>query len=213
MVQRVALWFPENVIAVGIVCVPFIRPSPTFVSLQQMVQARPNYTYQLWMASAEAENELSSKDSIERFLKGIYRIKGDEPVPFNNGLDLLKSMGNPNLGKLWESNEVWGYYLQEFTRRGNLSGPLTYYKTRGLNYRDELEIVDTARIRCPALFIGAKLDMAVPPPAWEGQEKWVTQVEKYEIERGHWCLVEDGGKDVNPILLEWVGKVSKQAKL
>ena len=213
MVQRVALWFPENVIAVAIVCVPFIRPSPTFSSLEKMVEKYPNYAYQLWMASAEAENELSSKENIERFLKGVYRIKGDETIHFNNSVGLLQGMGNPNLGKLWESNEVWEYYLQEFNRKGNMSGPLTYYKTRGLNYRDELEIVDTARIKCPAMFIGAKLDMAVPPSAWQGQEKWVTQLEKYEIELGHWCLVEQGGKEVNGILLEWVGKVSKAAKL
>jgi pimeloyl-ACP methyl ester carboxylesterase len=211
IVQRIALWFPENVIAVGVVCVPFVRPEKVFTPLEEVVRKRPNFTYQLWFASPDSERVLSTPGAIETFLKGIFRIKGDAAVPWNVAGNSIEKMGNPSLGKVWENAEVWDYYRKSFQRQESLRGPLTYYKTRELNFRDELGL-DGRGIECPALFIGAKQDQALPPSTWRGQS-WVKNLEQHSIEGGHWCLVEDGGKEVMPILLKWVAKVSKSSKL
>lgn len=213
IVQRVALRFPEHVIAVGAICVPFMKPQTKFIPLEQMVERFPNFAYQLWFASPESEKELSSPENIEKFLKGIFRIKGDEPVTWNTDKDAMKKMGNPSLGRLWDNKvSVWEYYLDSFQRQGTLRGPLNYYKTRKLNFRDELEFADTAKIQCPALFIGAKQDIALPPSTWESQG-WVPQLERHSVSKGHWCLAEDEGEDISQVIQTWVAKISKSSKL
>jgi soluble epoxide hydrolase / lipid-phosphate phosphatase len=211
-VQRLALWHPENVIAVGALCVPFMKPQRTYTTLEQMVERFPNFEYQIWYASPESEKDLSGPETIERFLKGIFRIKGDKPAIWNTSGDVMKKMGNPSLGRLWNNEVVWKYYLHSFQKKGTLRGPLNYYKTRALNFRDELELGNTPRIQCPALFIGAKKDKALPPSIWESQD-WVPQLEKRTVNTGHWCLVEDEGKEIAPLIQAWVAKISKSSKL
>jgi soluble epoxide hydrolase / lipid-phosphate phosphatase len=209
IVQRVALWYPERVLAIGLVCVPFAKPFRTYFPLEKLVQMYPNFAYQLWFAGPDAERELSTPENIEKFLKGIFRVTGDKGGKWNVGTDLLKKMGDPSLGKLWENETVWSYYLKSFVGHGSLAGPLTYYKTRELNHRDELELVQRgAKIECPAMFVGATHDQALPPKTWDSQG-WVPQLETHVIDKTHWCLVEDEGKEVTPIIQKWVGEVSQ----
>jgi len=193
--------------------VAFLQVEKTFFPLEKVVKKYPNFAYQLWFASPDAERTLSTPDAIDRFLKAIFRIKGDAPVDWNVSENPMEKIGNPSLGKVWENQEVWNYYLQSFQRQESLRGPLTYYKTRELNYRDELALVGKGRgIECPALFIGAKKDQALPPSTW-GRQSWVKNLEMYAVTGGHWCLVENEGKEITPIILRWVAKVSKSSKL
>lgn len=212
IVQRVAMWFPDRVVAVGAICVPFIKCKSTFTSLEKMIERYPNFSYQLFFASPEAEKVLSTPNTIEKFLKGIFRIKGDPRVTWNTSDNILEAIGDPSQGRLWENDGVWEYYLRSFQRKGTLRAPLTYYKTRELNFKDELELVDKAKIQCPAMFIGAMEDRALPPSTWRGQG-WVPQLERYVVSTGHWCLVEDEGKEIAPLIQMWVEKVSKVSKL
>ena len=159
------------------------------------------------MSNPDAERKLSNPELIETFLKILFRTKNDTPVIWNTGKDFVSNVNAPSLGSIWEKPEVFEYYLQCFQRKGSLTGPLTYYKTRGLNYKDELELVDSGRIHCPALFIGALDDRAIPPSNW-GVQGWVPQLEKHTVSKGHWCLVEDQGKEIKPIIQSWVKKVS-----
>jgi pimeloyl-ACP methyl ester carboxylesterase len=212
IVQRVTLWYPDHVIALGVVCVGLLKPNAKFVPLDDMVKVYPNFAYQIYFASHQAEKELSTPDAIERFLKAIFRVKGDGPVKWNTGNDMLTKMGNPSLGKLWENQTVWQYYVRMFQKTGSLRGPLNYYKTRGLNYKDELELIDRAQIKCPTIFIGALADVALPPTTWRGQG-WVPQLERHSVNGGHWCLVEGEGKEIAPIIQSWVMKISKTSRL
>jgi soluble epoxide hydrolase / lipid-phosphate phosphatase len=212
IVQRLAFWFPKHVLAVGSICVPFTPTSAEFISIEKMVEMLPNFTYQLWFASPDCEQQLSTPDKIERFLNGVYRSKDDKPIGITKLEELVDPTRDFGRGKIWENDKVFQYYLKCFVQKGSLRGPLTYYKVRGLNYRDELEIVDTAAILCPALFVGAKFDVALPPAIWENQQ-WVPKLERYSVDCSHWCLVEDQGRQVNPLIERWVAKVSTSAKL
>ena len=133
-------------------------------------------------------------------------------MTWNLSKDVLAKMGNPSLGKLCKNKEEWEYYLQCFYRKGTLHGPLNYYKTRELNFKDELDLADNPKIQCPALFIGARLDRALPPWIWEGQG-WVPQLERYSVSTGHWCLVENAGREIAPLIQAWVAKISRGSKL
>jgi hypothetical protein len=169
--------------ALGVICVALMKPTATFVPLEDMVKAYPNFAYQIYFASHQSEEELSTPSAIERFLKAIFRVKGDGPVKWNTGKDMLTKMGNPLLGKLWENHAVWQYYLHTFQKAGSLRGPLNYYKTRGLNYKDELELIDgdaRAQMKCATMFIGALGDVALPPTTWRGQG-WVPQLERHGV--------------------------------
>jgi soluble epoxide hydrolase/lipid-phosphate phosphatase len=208
IVQRVALWFPANVIAVGCICVPFARPQTNFIPLDKLVERLPNFTYQIYLSSPEAERQLSSPANIKKFLNGMFRVKGDAPVKWNSGDAILANIGYPPLSKMWETKEIWKFYVRSFQRTGSLGGPLTYYKTRELNFKDELELEGKERIQCPAMFIGATSDQALPPAMWENQQ-WVPQLERYTVDAGHWCLIEGGGKQAGKIIQNWVSKISK----
>jgi soluble epoxide hydrolase / lipid-phosphate phosphatase len=208
----VTLWFPEHVLALGVVCVSPLKPNPTFMPLEAIVKLLPNFAYQIYYASPQAEKDLSSPEAIETFLKGMFRVKGDAPVKWNSPKDALAKMGNPSMGKLWKDKSVWEYYLRTFQKAGSLRGPLNYYKTRELNYKDELDLIDRAQIKCPVVFIGALGDVALPPKTWTGQD-WIPQLERHTVSGGHWTLVEDEGKEIAPIIQSWVAKVSKTSKL
>jgi pimeloyl-ACP methyl ester carboxylesterase len=207
IVQRVALWFPEKVLAVASVCVPFTQPQGTYIPIKQLVKRLPNFAYQIYFASPEAEQDLSSPENIERFLKALYRVNGDGPISWNSDRNLVAGLGNPTLSKLWETQDVWKFYLSSFQRVGSLRGPLTYYKTRELNYNDELGLEGKERIQCPAMFVGAMDDRALPPAMWENQQ-WVPHLERHAVGGGHWCLVENGGTEVGKVIQKWVTKVS-----
>jgi pimeloyl-ACP methyl ester carboxylesterase len=207
IVQRVSLWFPENVLAVGCICVPFAKPNADYISVEQLVKKLPNFMYQLYFASPESERDLSSPEAIEKFLKGVFRIKGDTPTIWNASNGVLAKMGDPTLSKMWETENVWKFYLRSFQMSG-LRGPLTYYKTRELNYKDEVALLGKVKIQCPAMFIGAKRDEALPPGTWENQ-LWVPHLEMYTVNGGHWCLVENGGHEIGEVIQAWVAKISK----
>ena len=214
IVQRIALWYPERVLAVGVICVPFLRVQSKFIPVKELVKISPTLTYQMWLTSPDCERTLSNPDMIQKFLKVAFSIRGDTHSNWNSGTNFLETYNEPPVGQLWEQEDpaVWQYYLSCFQKKGSLRGPLTYYKTRDLNYRDELEIVDTARIQCPAMFIGAAKDMACPPHTW-GRQEWVSQLERYAVRGGHWCLVENEGKEIAPIIQGWIARVSRTSKL
>lgn len=208
IVQRVALWYPEHVLAVAAICVPFVKPAESLVPLETLVKLFPNFAYQIWLMNPETERQLSDPKNIEKFLKGIFRIRGDPKVMWNADKDVLRKIGEPSLGRVWENQDVFQYYLRCFQRAGSMRGPLIYYKTRELNYKDELKLGSDPKIQCPAMFIGAERDPALPPILWKTQG-WVPQLEMHTVKEGHWCLVADQGKEISPILQKWVRKVSQ----
>ncbi|KAJ9383827.1 hypothetical protein DTO063F5_5131 [Paecilomyces variotii] len=92
------------------------------------------------------------------------------------------------------------YYVDEFSRNG-IHGPLNWYRTRDVNYKDELSI-SNPQIDIPVLMIQALRDTALPPHMGQGMGKFVPNLIVEQVDTSHWALWEKPG-EVNAILEMW----------
>ena len=204
--HRFALWYPELVRGLFTVCTPYTPPSKEYIPLQEVVKRVPNFGYQIQLAGGEVEEKVKTKEQIKGLLNGLFggRTKDGNVGGFDvrAGIDFtcLKDLTRTRL----MSEEMLDYYAEEYSRQG--VGPsLNWYRTREINHRDELKLLemDPARVKieCPVLFISAKKDDALPPRMSRGMEKWVPRLTRREVDASHWALWEKPD-EVNG----WIGK-------
>ncbi|KAF3384994.1 Bifunctional epoxide hydrolase 2 [Penicillium rolfsii] len=202
LAYRIALWHPELISHLFTVCVPYARPTPTYVSLEDLVKnAAPNLMYQLQFASGDLEKEIRSKSDIKQFLSALYggrTEKGEVGCDVNKGvlLDKLPALKPSRL----LSEEELDYYATEFSRTG-IHGPLNWYRTRKVNYEDELAILDR-KITIPTLFIQALRDPALPPHLGNSMAKHIPKLTLKQVNTAHWAMWEKP-EEVNGILSTW----------
>ncbi|KAF9892435.1 hypothetical protein FE257_001543 [Aspergillus nanangensis] len=191
LAYRVALWHPELVTHVFTVCVPYSAPSKTYMSINEMVaKITPHFGYQLQFIKGDLEKPCRSKEELKLFLSTLYGGRtAEREVAFNvhDGV-LLDKMYNVLPSKLLTEEEL-DFYATEFARSG-LHGPFNWYRTRKVNYEDELAILDQ-RITAPVLFIQALRDAALPP---------------HLVDTAHWALWERP-KEVNDHIAWWLEEV------
>ncbi|RKU40311.1 hypothetical protein DL546_001747 [Coniochaeta pulveracea] len=215
---RVALWFPERVKAVFSVCTPYAPPAKEYRSLEEVVKVLPNFTYQLQLAGPEVEARIDGggEKALRGFVNGMYggRTEGGE-VLFNPqkglNLDLLEEFTSAPL----VSKEEADFYVQEYSRNG-MRGPLNWYRTRKVNYEEEMELFKLGRgegkISMPALFITAKKDAALPPAMSKGMDGYFETLVRREVDANHWALWE-ASQDVNKYIGEFISDVLEGRKL
>lgn len=205
LVWRLALWYPERVSAVFSVCTPYTPPNKTFLPLEQMVQRLPNFTYQLHLAGPEVEAKIVGKDATRSFINGMYLGRGPNGEAV---LDVSRGALFENLPKVGRSPlfspEEEEYYVAEYERTG-LRGTLNWYRTRKINYEEELELVKKGRVKIsqPSLFVVATKDKALPPAMSVGMEANFDKLERHEVEADHWALVE-AAEEVNGHIGRWL---------
>lgn len=79
-----------------------------------------------------------------------------------------------------------------------------WYRTRKVNYEDELDILDR-KITAPLLFIQAIKDIALPPEMGRSMSRDVPNLTVEQVNTTHWALWEDP-VGVNNILSTWLAK-------
>lgn len=156
VVYRTAQWFPELVTHVFAVCTPYTAPSKRFISLNEMVNGPlPQFGYQMQLAGPELEADVKSYGQVRNFLRALYGGKSKHGKPCfrpESGIDLagLETIGvAPSLDGEACSSEIKSqtvtdsklqeleYYTREYMRHG-LHGPLNWYRTRRINFEDDL---------------------------------------------------------------------------
>ena len=219
LVWRMAEWYPELIKCVFSVCTPHTQASKEYRDLAKLIQAGilTNFTYQLQLAGPDVEANLQGREKIGQFISAIYGgIKDYSQSPFtvDHGVhfDRLDQAIKPPL----LSDEELKYYIDEYSRRGapEMRGGLNWYRTRQLNYEEELELAEKGqKVQPPALFISATRDRALPPSMSQGMEEGFEDLSRDEVNATHWALVE-AADDVNRIITEWLNKVlnGSQAK-
>lgn len=110
--------------------------------------------------------------------------------------------------------------------RHGLHGPLNWYRTRRINFEDDLEWVDprrskqsyanpsrlgTKQVMQPVLFISGRLDAVLKPEMSKGMEMFVANLRRREVEAGHWALTQVP-REVNETLGKWLDEVVFRAK-
>ncbi|KAJ5783071.1 hypothetical protein N7457_004845 [Penicillium paradoxum] len=203
LAYRVALWHPELVSHLFTVCVPYSRPVAKNISLEELVRTvTPNFTYQLQFKSGELEKIIRTKDDIRQFLLALY---GGRTETGEFGFDAHKGVLVDKLGVLKPSRllseKELEFYTNEFARSG-VHGPLSWYCTRDVNYKEELDILDR-QIQVPTLFIQALRDQALPAHLGKSMGKFIPQLTLKQIDTSHWALWEKP-KEVNDIIGAWL---------
>ncbi|GLB12010.1 hypothetical protein AtubIFM57258_009287 [Aspergillus tubingensis] len=206
LAYRVALWHPELVTHIFTVCVPYAAPTRKYLALEDMVEnIAPHFAYQLQFRSGNLEDVIFSKEDIEKFLSALYGGRTDDrDVAFDAEYGvLLDRMELVRPSPLLSEVEL-EYYANEFSRNG-LRGPLNWYRTREINYEEELAILN-ARITAPLLFIQALKDSALPPHLGKGMTRTVPHLTYKQVNTSHWALWQEP-EEVNEIIAWWLKEV------
>lgn len=82
---------------------------------------------------------------------------------------------------------------------------MNWYRTRRVNYEEELAILDR-KITIPVLFIQALKDQALPPHLGKSMAKHVPNMTMKQVNTAHWALWEKP-EDVNRIISTWMKDV------
>ncbi|KAJ6095996.1 hypothetical protein N7486_006742 [Penicillium sp. IBT 16267x] len=200
---RVALWHPDLVTHLFTLCVPYSSPKKDYLSLEEMARTvMPNFGYQMQFASGELEKVIQSKEEIKQFLTALL---GGRTPERQAGFEAEKGILLDRLMRLRHSRllseEELEYYGTEYSRHG-IHGPLNWYRTRKLNFEDELSIVGRM-ITVPTLFIQALRDEALPPHLGKAMGKQIPRLALKQVDTAHWAHWEKP-EEVNTIISEWL---------
>ncbi|KAI9930463.1 hypothetical protein ASPWEDRAFT_461745 [Aspergillus wentii DTO 134E9] len=206
LAYRVALWHPDLVSHVFTVCVPFTAPTRKYIPLNEFVETiAPHFAYQLQFQSGDLEKAIQTEDDIKRFLSAMYGGKTEEKdvafyAEYGVVLDNLPRLQPSRL----LSDEELDYYAKEFSRHG-IHGPLNWYRTREINYKDELSILNR-RMTAPVLFIQALKDTALPAHLGKGMTRTIPHLTFQQVNTSHWALWEKP-EEINEIIAWWLEEV------
>ncbi|OIW33606.1 alpha/beta-hydrolase [Coniochaeta ligniaria NRRL 30616] len=205
LVWRLALWYPSRVAAVFSVCTPYSPPDKAYLSPEQVVARLPNFTYQLQLIGPEVEAGIAGEAATRQFVNGMFGGRTpDGGAVFSTARGVIFD----NLDKVGQSPllspEEVEVYVREYQKNG-MRGPLNWYRTRKINYEEELELVERGRgrIAAPSLFVLATKDNALPPTMSAGMEAHFDRLERREVEATHWALVE-AAAEVNGHVGRWL---------
>jgi soluble epoxide hydrolase / lipid-phosphate phosphatase len=209
IVYRIALWQPQLAAAVISICTSYNRPSMIFRTTQQLVETiLPNFRYQIQFAGPEVGERIQGKEKLKEFLNAMYSGRGP-----NGEVGFVPEQGIlfENLPKLKKTRlldeEELDYYAECYAKNG-IGPPLNWYKTRELNFRDEMDLAKAKdlRIKVPTLFVPAKYDTAIPPSMARGMERNFTNLTIKEVDASHWALWQRPGM-CNTFIQEFLGKI------
>lgn len=199
---RFAQFYPERVKALVSFCTPYFVPAKQEVTLEQIVQVLPNFKYQLYLCTPEAEQDINA--NVGKFFRRVFRPAGDmDPLldPETNRL----AEGRPDQTRHEKVPEkVMDYYIKWYTERGARGG-LNWYKQTHNNFV-QCKDLDPI-IGKPAMMVIAELDKALPPSMAQKTPEYIPGIEMQLVAgSGHWILWEKP-EECNNFLKEFLGKV------
>ncbi|KAI7886113.1 alpha/beta-hydrolase [Lichtheimia hyalospora FSU 10163] len=200
---RFTQFHPERVRAVASFCTPYNPPEQQYIPLENLVEFMPNFKYQLYLVSPEAEQEIN--EHTEDFFKLIFRPASEARALIYKKTNKLV-IGRTNASKSEAlSQEVLDYYVKSYQRNGS-RGSLNWYKRRKINY-EQCKDLDPI-IRKPALMVTAANDAALPPSLTKNMHKYIPDLTQHNVDdAAHWVLWEKP-EECNKHLLNWLNKVS-----
>lgn len=207
IVWSMAQWHPNRVAGVIGVCTPLRkRPPAPPISIIKKRFGEAHYIVQF--QEQKIPEVLFAKD-VNRFVRLMFQ----KPAPrerwaslFPSVYDLpgrFKSDRPINDQNLIVSNDIIQVYVDAYVHSG-FHGGVNLYRNIDRNWelmegRDEIVIA-------PSLWVGADLDIFLPPETADDMELIVPNLEKHVIgECGHWVMWEKPDA-LNGILLDWLKK-------
>lgn len=107
----------------------------------------------------------------------------------------------PDAEQMIVGEDVIGYYVKAYKRSGFHGGANLY---RNVNRNWELMDGRAERVMAPSLWVGAGLDLFLPPESAEDMEALVPDLEKHIIpDCGHWLMWENPDA-LNALITDWL---------
>ncbi|RMD40710.1 hypothetical protein DV735_g4409, partial [Chaetothyriales sp. CBS 134920] len=222
IVYRIALYHPQLIRALFVLCTAYTPPQAVYVPLYQLVATRlPEFGYQLALASGKVEANCDTPGTIAQFLANTFGARnaaGEHAFTPANGPDLAKQATITGPPSRIFSPEEFEFYVQEYSRHG-LRGPLNWYRTREQNFVDEyLHFFDTDKsaaapgkpkpkvslsIEQETLYICATKDLVLKPWMAAKMGKFIPRLTRADVEASHWAGWERAD-EVNAIVADWL---------
>lgn len=207
IVWSMAQWRETRVAGVVSVCTP-VRPRPPAPPTEIFKKRFTDKHYFVQFQEPDAPEALFESD-IDRFFRMVFQ----RPAPRERWPALIPRVydlsGRFRAGKapppddLVLSDSDLQVYVDAY-RRSGFTGGINIYRNIDRNWalmegRDET-------VRAPSLWIGAELDMFLPPETAEGMEKIVPDLEKRVIAGcGHWVMWEQP-EALNALMIDWLDR-------
>ncbi|KOS17083.1 Bifunctional epoxide hydrolase 2 [Escovopsis weberi] len=222
LIWRMALWHPRLVKAVFALCTPMLSIPREYVDLETLVEsgALANFRYQLQFGGPVLQDHFQTREDLRRFFRVLYggTVPGTAPPAGclgPEGVMLEESFKLVGAPRLLDADELEHYaarYAERSAECGGegdpLRGPLSWYRTRRLNFDDDVELLEALggaqpRFAMPALFVAASRDRALPPAMAAGMERFFDDLKRDEIDATHFVLTEEPDK-TNASLGRWL---------
>ncbi|CEI89012.1 hypothetical protein RMCBS344292_03387 [Rhizopus microsporus] len=206
---RFGQFYPERVKALASFCTPYVPPAQHPTTLEEIVKAFPNFKYQLYLVTPEAEQDMNNNTA--KFFRRVFRPIGDMKEPLIDPVKGTLAEGRedrPRHEKIPET--VMNYYVEQYKKRGARGG-LNWYKQTHNNYV-QCKGLDPV-IRKPAMMVMAEKDAALPPEIASKAPEFIPGIEMHLVsDSGHWILWEKP-EECNQLLKNFLGRVDPANKL
>ncbi len=205
IVWSMGQWRPERVAGIIGVCTP-LRPRPPAPPITIIKKRFTEKHYFVQFQEPDVAEKIFETD-IERFVQMMFR----KPPPRERWAALIPEIydlpGRFQSGKaahrndLIVSDDIIKIYVDAYQHSG-FHGGINLYRNVDRNWalmegRDEM-------VRAPSLWIGAELDVFLPPETADDMEKIVPNLEKHVIrDSGHWIMWEQPNA-LNKLVVDWL---------
>ncbi|RSL45856.1 hypothetical protein CEP54_014099 [Fusarium duplospermum] len=209
---RVAMWFPDLVLGLFSIGVPFIPPSSRFLTLEDTTRSGKFTTlrHQLQLRGREIEDSIKDKEEVRQFLNAMF---GGTTADGEPGFDVTNGVLFENLAKINQpriiSDDELDYYTSKYFQDGNarLMTPLNWFRTHVLNYFDELRLLlKPISFHMPVLFLALTRDEAVTSNMLDGMDRYFENLTRDEVEASRWAIWESP-EQVNELVVTWLKNV------
>ncbi|KAF8806317.1 epoxide hydrolase [Phlegmacium glaucopus] len=192
-VGRFALWYPNRILALVMMSVPYTPPSLEFLPLEEVVKRAPNLGYQLYFASSKSNLDILAH--LKKFLSLTFRLPGSKTVITTFG-SMEKALSH---GPDASNSNI----LTEQLSKG-MSGPLNYYRTSKFRHDEEFGLPADLRSDLPFLFIWGTKDATATPFVIDKSKKFISRYQDIALEgRGHWLMVE-AKDEITENIVKWL---------
>jgi epoxide hydrolase A/B len=205
IVWSMGQWRADRTAAIISICTPVKphAPAPP-ISIYKKRFGEKHYFVQF--QEPETPEALFEAD-IERFVTMMFQA----PPPRAQWAALIpriydlpgrfKHAKAPSPDKFIVSDDIIQVYIDAYKRSG-FHGGINLYRNIDRNW--ELMAGRDETIHAPSLWIGAELDLFLPPESADGMEAIVPDLEKHVINgSGHWLMWEKPA-ELNAVLIDWL---------
>ncbi|KAF9464835.1 Alpha/Beta hydrolase protein [Collybia nuda] len=210
-VGRFSLWYPERLLALVMLSVPYTPPSRVYLPVDEVARLAPNLGYQVFFSNKESTRYI--EENLGQFMSLTFRAP-ESAVDYTSLGSLQKMLQIPRVeqfkGRSVLSDVEFKYYESQLSK--GMNGPLNYYRTAKFRHDEEMDASLPSNLppNLPVLFMWGTCDSTATPFLINKARKFIARLQDVALEgRGHWVLTE-AKDDVTEIVVNWLNGLTSQ---